>query len=594
MENRREAAELLDQAVLIDDRDPDTWLQLARLQERRKYRREARLAYRRAIALAPNRADVRGELAGHELRRFEQFHRLSFLADAARENGRALAIDPGDTTTLRREMRIAAIQGRDGALDSLCARMRDAAPESAWPHLVRGMLFTRAGAWTRARRAYAAAFALMSETERKPFISLAAVDPRAEEEREASADTLRYWRDYWRWRDPTPADRENPRLLDHYRRMVLAELLFGQESSGIPGWDVAPGEMLVRYGIPSDWSYLADVRRGPDCRVNSWLAVPSIDVRYGQDGGTILFTFLDYNLNGRFLSPISGSPSNLDLFAAQYPSTYRPPFPSPERDQEIEIWRFLDPATGRGRIEVAAALSPEDWPGGVLDAPYRLATRIALYDSTWTRRDAAVGSWALFQKDDLGRLIGLFRLDALPESLIVGMETLDRQEAGRSDLYAALPPDTARARPSLSDLAFFSKVGFDPGDGGYPWAYGSALPNPGHVYRGDRPIGIGFETYGLKQDGNGDHSVRIRVTVGRQTARGWFHVLLPFGGSSPEGELVFEDSGPGPNLSQLLSVDLPPLDPGGYVLRVEVEDLLGGRAAGRSGPFTVLERARAR
>jgi hypothetical protein len=137
-------------------------------------------------------------------------------------------------------------------------------------------------------------------------------------------------------------------------------------------------------------------------------------------------------------------------------------------------------------------------------------------------------------------------------------------------------------------------VGFDPGDGGYPWAYGSALPDPGHVYRGDQPIGIGFEAYGLDQDGNGDHSVQIRVTVGRQTPRGWFRVLLPFGRSSAEGELVFEDSGPGPTLSQLLSVELPPLDPGGYVLRVEVKDLLGGRAAGRSGPFTVLERARAR
>jgi GWxTD domain-containing protein len=594
VEDRREAAELLDQAVLIDDRDADLWIQLARLQERRGFRRAARIAFGKAIALAPDRADIRGELAEHELRRFERFHRPPLLDEAARQNERALTLAPGDTTVLRREMRIAAIQGRDGSLDSLCARLETETPQSPWPHLVRGMLFTKAGAWTRARESYDAAFDLMSETERKPFWSLASVDPRAEEERRAAPDTVRYWRDFWRWHDPTPADDENPMLLDHYRRMVLAELLFGRPELGMPGWDAAPGRTLVRYGVPSDWTYLTDVRRGGDVRVNSWLAVPSLDIRYGQDGSTLLFTFLDYNLNGRFLNPISGAPSNLDLFTAQVPSMYRAPFPSPERDQEIEIWRFLDPATGRGRIEVAAAISPDDWPPGVLDEPHRLASRIALYDSSWVRRDAAVGSWALFQKDDLGRLVGLFRLDASPESLIVGMETRDRLEAGRADGYATLPPDTVRSRPSLSDLAFFSEVGFDPGEGGYPWAYGNALPDPGHLYPVGRPIGIGFEAYGLEQDPGGDHSVRIRITVGRKTERGWLRVLLPFGGSSPEGEMVFEDSGPGPVLTQLLSVDLPPLAPGSYLLRVEIEDLLGARVVERSGPFTVVEGERAR
>ena len=93
------------------------------------------------------------------------------------------------------------------------------------------------------------------------------------------------------------------------------------------------------------------------------------------------------------------------------PTTYASPQTAPEFGQEVELWRFQDPH-GTGRIEVVAALAPDEWPQDLLDAPHRLAGKVALYDDRWTLRDSAVASWAQFERDSLGRLIGIFTVDA--------------------------------------------------------------------------------------------------------------------------------------------------------------------------------------
>ncbi len=592
IEERRQAVEMLTDALRIDDADADLWAQLARIQERRGFRGEARRALTRALELAPRRPDLRGELAAHDLRRFQTTFRMADLASATAENDTALSLGGDDPAVLHRAVRLARIQGRDARLDSLVSRWARAAPADPWPPLIRGMRLVEAEAWTRAEEAFDAGFLRLDEEKRKPFITLAVVDPREEELRHEAADSTRFWLDYWRWRDPTPADRVNPRLLEHYARMVNADLLFGREGDPVPGWDQAPGKTLIRYGLPGDWSYLADVKRVGEYRVNSSLSVPAVSVRFGEAGAPLRFTFVDYNLNGRLYNPIEAFPRNADFFMVENPSLYPSPLPGPERDQELELWRFADP-DGGGRVVVAAALDPAGWPRSILDQPHRLSSRLALYDPRWQLQDRAVASWALFRRDSLGRLVGEFTLDAGRDSLIVGIETADRDEGGRAESYAALAPASGDTTgPVLSDVAFLSGVTFDPGSGAYPWAYGYALPNPGHRYPSGDPIGIGFEAYRLGMNDGGRHRVRIHVAVVRQTSRGLFPVLLRKGGlsgSEPEGEMAFDAEDTGSRLEQLLSLDIPPLEPGGYRLTLRVEDLVAGTERTRAVPFTVVD-----
>jgi len=591
VELRREAAEALSEALLTDESDVDLWIRFARLQTKRGFQREARLAYNRALELAPKDPDLWSELAAHELRRFQHYHRDGLFEKALSHNNRSLDLAPDVPATIARAARLAALTGDRAGLDSLCGRWMDTDPDNAWPHLLRGALLTEVGAWGRARDEFADGMSRLPEEARRSFVELSAVDPLAEELRQAAPDTARFWQDFWRWRDPTPADGDNPRLLEHYRRLVQAELYFGKENLDLFGWRHAPGRAVISYGLPEDWVYLRDVFRGSDYKVSSFFAVPALNVRFGQGAQPFFFTFVDYTLNGHFYHPITGGPTGPDFLMAETPSHYVPPFKMPELEQEIELWRFWNP-DGGGRIEVVVALSPELWPKGLIADPSRLASQMTLYDEAWETRDAAVASWAQLETDHLGRLVGVFRLDAVSDSAIVGIETRDRLGAGRAAGYATLAPAPNPGTPTLSDIAFLTRVGFDGSGGRYGRAYGSALPNLGHLYQPGQPLGLAFEAYGLAVETDGRHRARVSVTVGRQTPGGWLRVLLPVGGNTPEAEMVFEVSEAGSTVEQLLSIDLPRLRSGEYTLRVEVEDLAGGGSARAEAPFTVLKRGR--
>jgi GWxTD domain-containing protein len=589
IELRREAFEALTDALLIDDSDPDLWVRMARLQERRGFRQASRRAYHRALAMAPNRSDLWNELAMHEFRRFQGHKRAEHLSRAWAANARSLAGDPKNVEALRRAVRMAYIVGDRKGVDSLCTVWEETWPQTAWPNLVRGMLHTETGAWHLARASFDRGLSRLSLAEARPFRRLDIVSPKQEGlRRNAADDSTRFLDDYWRWRDPTPADAVNPRLLEHYARMVQAELLFALDHMKVRGWEHAPGEMVVRYGIDGEWEYDQHVRRVEEYRVSPTFAAPTIEVTLGSPEEPLAFLFVDYNLSGRYYNPIEAFPRGADFFLVTDPSLYVPPFGVPELEHEVELWRFVD-GTGSGRIEVAVALPPDIWPPGILDEPHRLASKLTLYEEDWEVVDAAVGSWAMFERDALGRLVARFELGGIPDSVIVGLETTDREAAGRAAGFAALSPLGPAEAPLLSDLAFLSAVTFEGAEGVYGRGYGAGLPNPGHRYRVGDPIGLAFEVYGLTTDGDGRCRSRLHITVGRQTRAGWLNVLLQRGQDPPEAELVFDASEPGSRLPQLLALDVPPLEPGEYELRVQVDDLQGGRSVTRSSAFTVLE-----
>jgi GWxTD domain-containing protein len=588
IELRREAAEALREGLTLEAEDPDLWMRFARLQERRGFHQEAHDAYREALRLAPDRWDFWDAVARHEFLRFQRQLLWTHLEESARANRRVLEMKPGRVPALRRGLRLAMIRGDRPAVDSLCTVWEKAEPDDAWPVLVRGMLLADAGEWEFAEAAFRRGINRLPEEDRRAFFRLDRIDPREENRRAESPDTLRFFRDYWQWRDPTPADLVNPLLVEHYRRLVEAELLFALESQGVRGWEHAPGEMIVRYGLPPQWTFLGGVARVEEYRVGSTMSAPTIEVLFGQDGWLFPLRFVDYNLNGRYFAPIEGFPRELELDLAETPSVYASPFLAPEKGQEVEIWRFLDPE-GKGRIEIGVALDPEEWPAEILDRPYRLSSRLTVYDAHWTPGDAMVASWAPFSIDPLGRLVARFELAGNPDTLVLGLETSDRQEKGRAAGYSSLGPSMPATGLPMSDLAFLSGVTFQDPGGAYGWGYGSGVPNPGHFYRSRDPVGIAFEAYNLAVKEDGECRGRIRVSVARETGAGWLGVVLGRGRNRGEAELVFDASESGATLHQLLALELPPLKPGRYLLRARVEDTGSSRAAERTGTFQVLE-----
>ena len=82
------------------------------------------------------------------------------------------------------------------------------------------------------------------------------LDPRTESgvyDRLTEDGKRRFLREFWRRRDPTPEDAENPALLDFYRAVAFANDAFRQvRAGGVQGWRTDRGRIYLRHGRPDD------------------------------------------------------------------------------------------------------------------------------------------------------------------------------------------------------------------------------------------------------------------------------------------------------------------------------------------------------
>jgi len=591
IEARREAAEALEEALRVTETDVDIWIRLARLRQRQRFLGESRRAYRRVLELAPGAEKAWDELAAQELRRFQRFDSDAYLESADETNRTALALAPGNLRAIRRQLRIEYMAGREAGVDSLARLWRRAAPEDPWPRLIRGLLHAGRGEFNRAERAFRGGVARLDSLDRVHFETLATIDPDADLLSSESPDSARFVRDYWRWRDPTPADGVNQRLLEHYARLVAAELAFALEDRGLRGWDHAPGRALVRYGVPRNWKYSSGVNRAEAVRISarSSYAPSAVSVRYGTEDVDLTFRFIDFAMNGVYVHEPNAF-SGTDRFLDATPNHYELPFEDPVLHQDVEVLRFVD-RTGDGRIEVAVALPDDVWANRVLDEPERLVSKIALYDQEWVPREQALEDWTRFRRDEDGRLIALWRLPGTADSAVVGLETMDLDGEGRAAQFHPIPP---LADPGegilLSDVAFLREVGFDEPESPYARADGAAIPNPGHRYAPGEDITVAFEAYHLSLGETGGHRARVRVSVGKPSRRGLRRIVLGRGGDT-RNELVFVSERAGSRLEQLLGLALPVLEEGDYVLRIEVEDLDSGATGVTRALFEIKARS---
>jgi GWxTD domain-containing protein len=58
--------------------------------------------------------------------------------------------------------------------------------------------------------------------------------------------------DYWIRQDREWSRPGNERLVEHMGRMAYADLIWGRDGIDLKGWEVEPGQVLVRYGFPLD------------------------------------------------------------------------------------------------------------------------------------------------------------------------------------------------------------------------------------------------------------------------------------------------------------------------------------------------------
>lgn len=161
----------------------------------------------------------------------------------------SLASDPRRRSVYDRMMEIYALKGEyDDAIEML-EDMYTFYADDPQTWLFLGLAHYRNGNTDAAHKSFESALMHLDEEHRTAFHSLDDL-LSADEEAQYERDPVAYASRFWTSKDPRYLTPYNERKLEHYARLVYADLLYGSEDLGLRGWDTQRGRILVRYGVP--------------------------------------------------------------------------------------------------------------------------------------------------------------------------------------------------------------------------------------------------------------------------------------------------------------------------------------------------------
>ncbi len=176
--------------------------------------------------------------------------RAQHAYDRAIDHLRAsLKTDPRRRSVYDRLMEIYALKGEYEAALNMLEDMYTFYGEDPQTWLFLGLAHFRAGNTDAAVKSFETAMMHLEEEDRGAFQSLDYL-LSSEEEELYERDPVAYASRFWTSKDPRYLTPYNERKLEHYARLVYADLLYGSEDLGLRGWDTQRGRILVRYGVP--------------------------------------------------------------------------------------------------------------------------------------------------------------------------------------------------------------------------------------------------------------------------------------------------------------------------------------------------------
>ena len=162
---------------------------------------------------------------------------------------RAAASGPLQSTAIRYLTESAIRGGRVRDAEMLLSEFVGRNPASVRGHLYLGLIRYMLRKDAAAEHTFDQALALMS-----PEDALVWLDPRSvvstsvlEDFRSVGTEQAQ---DFWARQDREWSRPGNERKLEHMGRMAYADVIWGREDRGLRGWEVEPGQVLIRYGFP--------------------------------------------------------------------------------------------------------------------------------------------------------------------------------------------------------------------------------------------------------------------------------------------------------------------------------------------------------
>lgn len=453
-------------------------------------------------------------------------------------------------------------------------------PDDPRPHLFLALGYHELGLDRAADSVFGRALALLPAGERLIFEDVTPLLTRAQRERYAelgSSGREEAARIFFASADPLFLTEVEERRLEHYARLAWAELKFGDPTIRRRGWESDRGEIWVRYGRP--WKrYQCCYGAG---RHDYW--------SYGRRGPVFVFARSLTYRHARLTEVARWQASQL---AVRAPELYRPVTVTVAFDMPHQLVRFRGSEPDLTRVEIYAAPpldSLEAAPGSSLHAGIFLFDPD--YRPLWSHRDTVeVGDVpvGLTYTLDLGTAEYRYGVEARtygPES-----EARPAVRARESLEIPGFPPGEL----SVSDLLLADAIRpLEPSPDRREQL--RIWPSRTLRFASGAPVHLYFEIYGLDtgEEGLARYRVDLAVEDARQrnvvdrVLRGVVELFSR--GREREPRVSWERvvAVSGDRAMDYLSVELPELDPGEYVVRLQVMDSATGESVERERRFQI-------
>ncbi len=593
IESRRIAERALRELVELDPENPDYRFDLAEVLLDRGFEREARQELDELLADNPDHPGGHLAFGRYHLALFRRYCLPGDYDAALGHFARAANALPDDHDAQLLLAEAYTLGSQFEAALAVLERMREQWPADGWLAALAGTCLARPGTYPDAAASFDRALSLLTDAERRPFTDLSLIASPYEEERYATMvpdEREDFLRAFWRSKDPLPVTRVNERQVEHYRRVVMADLMYAVPRFDRRGYDTSRGEMLIRYGKPLYIEYIQGSRA-------LFFSFPGWYHVYAAAGVPLEATFYDMALNGMFYYPFTGLPTGADLAAYNLPQSYAHDYGG----------RWITPALAVGEFKVDAARTRAEvymaLPADSL-ASYQgttLAAGTVVFDDRWNevaRREedvdldrahlAGAADRALVHQTDFELRPGSYMIASQIEGdagAVVGtaMRAIEIRRFGEVGIALSTP-----------ELAFtIAPAGPAPFEKGRL----NVVPNATGEVRGDERLVLYFEIYhlvpapadGASPGGQSRYEVHYRITPADREGNSIFTRLGNAFRAKTFIESSFFEEGAGSTVRRNMAIDVSTLPADRYHLELEVTDLVGGGSARRELTFRRAE-----
>ncbi|MFC1726503.1 tetratricopeptide repeat protein [candidate division KSB1 bacterium] len=411
---------------------------------------------------------------------------------------------------------------------------------------------------------------------------------------------------YWIKRNPSYLEKANLRKLEHYSRLAYANLKFSVPKYNIQGWKTERGEIYIRWGKPRFIS-----RSAPGMPLNAITlggtnpgGETSVSGKSGSGkpwkfissrlGAQKYFMFAEerwfyedysFNFEDRYLSrhyilddfPGGWGIPPYDEKLKNIPEKYKDPFENIKVDFPYYIASFKG-ETDLTDFEIFYVIPLNEIPSvrmAKIDE-LKLEGGVFVFDEQWNPIRQEIKKMTLPADGSVPVMTSAVQLTAKPGKYNITIEFKDEDEMifGQQKVLREIEPENNTL--TISDIIIgvgSQSAGQLPGRAGL----NNILPVPSLIFINDQ-IRIYFEVYNLELENNKtDFSVTLSVSTPKPEKKGLAKLAGKFLSlfKKEKGAIIsstYSYTGTTPDEKVPLDMDISKLEPGNYVLSIEVND----------------------